>query len=83
MGCRDIQKAETVRNEVTQITGSSNVVCKSLDLASQQSIREFAADFNQSKAFILSDEYATSQFRVYMHQNVILNQKTLMTIWFL
>ena len=49
MACRDVQKAQVVQEEVVQLTGNTKIVIKCLDLACQQSVREFAADFNQSK----------------------------------
>lgn len=35
--------------EIEKETGNTNVVCKKLDLSSQKSIREFAADINKSE----------------------------------
>lgn len=47
MGCRDAERAESARQEIMSESGSSNVVVIPLDLASLQSVRNFAAQFQQ------------------------------------
>lgn len=42
MACRDMKKAEEARLEIIEKTGNTNVFCRSLDLSSFDSIREFA-----------------------------------------
>lgn len=44
MACRNLETAKTVRDEIAKETGNENIIVKKLDLGSQKSIREFAAD---------------------------------------
>lgn len=44
LGCRNLEKAEQARVEITQETGNENVKVLPLDLASFDSIRSFAAE---------------------------------------
>lgn len=39
----------SITDEIEKETGNKNVVCKKLDLSSQKSIREFAADINKTE----------------------------------
>lgn len=49
MGCRDLQKCEKVKKEIVDSTLNRNVHCRKLDLASLQSIRDFADEFNANE----------------------------------
>ncbi|XP_059223835.1 retinol dehydrogenase 13-like [Stomoxys calcitrans] len=49
LACRDFQKCEKARQEIIQLTGNKNIFNRTLDLASLQSVREFAAKFNQEE----------------------------------
>jgi len=44
LACRNLDAANKVKESIEKETGSKNVVVKKLDLSSQKSIREFAAD---------------------------------------
>lgn len=44
MGCRNLETAKGVQEEIIKETGNQNVILKKLDLSSQKSTREFAAD---------------------------------------
>jgi len=44
MACRNLETANAVRDEIVKETSNNNIVVKKLDLGSQKSIREFAAD---------------------------------------
>ena len=49
MACRNLEKAEKSLKEIVQKSGNNNVVAKRLNLASLESIRDFAADINQNE----------------------------------
>nr|XP_039268676.1 retinol dehydrogenase 12-like [Styela clava] len=49
MACRDMEKGNAAKEKVIQETGSNDVILKELDLASFESIREFAADINENE----------------------------------
>ncbi|XP_059223837.1 retinol dehydrogenase 13-like [Stomoxys calcitrans] len=49
LACRDYQKCENARQDIMDITGNPHVYNRTLDLASLQSVREFAANFNQEE----------------------------------
>lgn len=49
LACRNLNAANEVKDEIEKETGNTNVVCKKLDLSSQKSIREFAADINKTE----------------------------------
>lgn len=49
IACRDMEKADTALKEIIEISGNQNVVCKKLDLADFNSIREFAQNINSGK----------------------------------
>ncbi|XP_028290498.1 retinol dehydrogenase 12, like [Gouania willdenowi] len=42
IGCRDMEKAEAAVKEIIERSGSSDVVCRKLDLSDSKSIREFS-----------------------------------------
>lgn len=44
MACRNLDTAKEAHEEIVKASGNSNVILKKLDLGSQQSIRDFAAD---------------------------------------
>lgn len=48
MACRDVDKCEEARREIMEITSQNNVVCRKLDLASLDSVRQFADNINKS-----------------------------------
>ena len=48
LACRNPEKAEEARVDIIHTTNNNNVEVKILDLGSFQSIRDFAADVNQS-----------------------------------
>ena len=47
LACRDVQKGNAVTSDISQRTGSKNVVVMEIDTSSQQSIREFAREFRR------------------------------------
>nr|XP_019545444.2 retinol dehydrogenase 14-like [Aedes albopictus]XP_029713191.1 retinol dehydrogenase 14-like [Aedes albopictus]XP_029713192.1 retinol dehydrogenase 14-like [Aedes albopictus] len=49
MACRNMETAAQARDEIVKETGNNNVFIKKLDLSSQASIREFAADVLKSE----------------------------------
>ncbi|KAH8370587.1 hypothetical protein KR093_004266 [Drosophila rubida] len=55
MACRDKNRTEKARLEIIRETNNQNIFFRELDLASQESIRKFAADFKgeQDKLHIL------------------------------
>jgi len=46
LACRDLKKANLAANEIRQKSGNGNVLVESLDLASFDSVRKFAARIN-------------------------------------
>ena len=46
LACRDLKKAEQAAEEIRKKTGNGNVIVESLDLASLESVRKFAAKIN-------------------------------------
>ena len=42
LACRDLDKANTAANEIREASGNSGILVKKLDLASKNSVREFA-----------------------------------------
>lgn len=49
MACRNLETAKKVQDQIVKETGNSNVILKKLDLSSQQSVRDFAADINKTE----------------------------------
>jgi hypothetical protein len=49
MGCRNLEAGLRARDEIILETGTSDIVVKKLDLASQQSVRRFADEINNGK----------------------------------
>ena len=47
LGCRDLKKGKQTAEEIARQTGSSNLLVMHMDTSSQQSIREFAQEFQQ------------------------------------
>ncbi|XP_014484990.1 PREDICTED: retinol dehydrogenase 14 isoform X2 [Dinoponera quadriceps] len=50
MACRNTDKANQLKDEITKETNNSNIVVRMLDLSSLQSIREFAKQINREEA---------------------------------
>ena len=51
MACRNMEKCETVRKEIMEMTFNKNLECKEIDLSSLKSIRNFAENINESKCY--------------------------------
>ena len=49
LACRDLDKANTAANEIREASGNSGILVKKLDLASKNSIREFAEGIVKSE----------------------------------
>ena len=49
LACRSEQRADEARSDIVALTGNENVEVRKLDLASLQSVRDFAQKFNQGK----------------------------------
>lgn len=49
MACRNLEKGNEARQKIVQETDNENVIVKRLDLASFNSVREFAEDVNSSE----------------------------------
>ncbi|KAB5586759.1 hypothetical protein PHYPO_G00005250 [Pangasianodon hypophthalmus] len=49
VACRDMEKADAALKEIIEVSGNPNVVCKKLDLADSNSIREFAQNINSEE----------------------------------
>ena len=52
LACRDLGKAETAAGEIKATSGNDNVVVEQLDLASLESVRQFAKRVNASEPFV-------------------------------
>lgn len=52
LACRDKSRGENAFADVIKRTGSKQVVLKSLDLASLESVRKFAQDINKTESRI-------------------------------
>ncbi|XP_017463546.1 PREDICTED: retinol dehydrogenase 11-like, partial [Rhagoletis zephyria] len=44
MACRNLETANAAKEEIGKETGNNKLIVKKLDLGSQKSVREFAAD---------------------------------------
>lgn len=53
MACRDIKKCRRTRKELVEATKNTNIVCEELDLASLESVREFATRITASELLSL------------------------------
>lgn len=53
MACRDMDKCEKARQEIIEKTYNRKILCKKMDLASIESIKDFAEDFNKSEWYLL------------------------------
>ncbi|XP_014599087.1 PREDICTED: retinol dehydrogenase 12 [Polistes canadensis] len=64
MACRRVDAANTIKEEIVKETENSNVIVRKLDLASLQSIRNFAELINkeESRLDVLIHNAATVQF---------------------
>ena len=51
MACRDMKKCESVRKEIVMESSNKYVYCRQCDLASMESIRQFAKRFNEGNSF--------------------------------
>jgi NAD(P)-dependent dehydrogenase (short-subunit alcohol dehydrogenase family) len=49
MACRTLETANKARDEIIKETKNDKVIVKKLDLSSQKSVREFAADINKTE----------------------------------
>ncbi|GAA6217715.1 retinol dehydrogenase 12-like [Lates japonicus] len=49
LACRDMTRARIAADEIRQTSGNGNVVVKKLDLASLQSVRDFAKDIQENE----------------------------------
>lgn len=49
MACRNLETAKEAQEDIVKTSGNSNVILKKLDLSSQKSVREFAADINKTE----------------------------------
>lgn len=49
IACRDMEKADAALKEIKEVSGNQNVVCKKLDLADTNSIREFAQNITSEE----------------------------------
>ena len=49
LACRSQSRGDEAKDDIVADTGNQNVLVKLLDLASLQSVSDFAADFNTSK----------------------------------
>jgi len=50
MACRDMKKCESVRKEIVMESSNKYVYCRQCDLASMESIRQFAKRFNEEES---------------------------------
>jgi len=50
LACRNIHKADSVKDEIIKESGNNDVVVKALDLASLSSVRKFAAEILESES---------------------------------
>ncbi|XP_024941743.1 retinol dehydrogenase 14 isoform X2 [Cephus cinctus] len=50
MGCRNVDSANKLKDELIKETGNSNLLVRKLDLSSLQSVREFAQQINREES---------------------------------
>ncbi|XP_054257489.1 retinol dehydrogenase 12-like [Macrosteles quadrilineatus] len=49
LACRNLEKANAAKDEISQATGSKNVIVKQLDVSLLSSVRRFAEEINKSE----------------------------------
>lgn len=49
LACRNGGRAENARRKIIDATGNKNIICMVVDLASLQSVRDFANEFNKNE----------------------------------
>ena len=52
LACRDLGKAEAAAHEIRAESGNPNVAVEKLDLASLESVRQFAQHINKNEPFV-------------------------------
>ncbi|XP_018335560.1 retinol dehydrogenase 14 [Agrilus planipennis] len=71
LACRNEESGKKVRDELANSTGNQDIVVKKLDLSSQKSIREFAADINRTepKLNILIHNAGTAESKLHVTED--------------
>ncbi|KAF5292429.1 hypothetical protein FQA39_LY13976 [Lamprigera yunnana] len=66
LACRSVQKANETRDYIIKVARNPSVIVKQLDLSSQKSIREFAADINKTepKLHVLIHNAGTAETKI-------------------
>lgn len=52
MACRDMKKCESVRKEIVIESSNKYIYCRKCDLASMESIKQFAKRFNEGNSYL-------------------------------
>ena len=52
MACRDLKKCEQTREKIVSDSFNTNVVCRECDLASIESIKNFADEINKNEKYL-------------------------------
>ena len=52
MACRDMTKCESVRKEIVIESSNKYIYCRKCDLASMESIKQFAKRFNEGNSYL-------------------------------